>query len=221
MADILTEPIEEASTHSQLPQNIITDIVTAVSMQNHLKSSTDVIDEEGGQMHEIIDGEIDLPPYESVSAERFIMKLDDGWMQWLECQRSCAPIMQCRTGATFDDFILISSQSGCPSEQASSIVSCSTDDLSHTTNSTETLGTESSNESTLQTLKNSMLQGWCQENHRSATRSNSDITDWLCNLNCTQSEAILASPKMPSAPTDEHETMSPVNNGKSSISAAR
>ena len=227
MADVQTQPTEEAFTHPQLPQDIIADIVAAASMQNPSKSSTDVIDDERGQMHQVLDVQEELPPYDNVSAERFIMKLDDdressfNWMQWLGSQRSCACIMQCPTGATFDDFILISSQSGCSSEQASSIVSCFTDDLTLSTNLTETLGAEPSNESTPQTLKNSMLQGWCQDNHQSASGANSDITDWLYNLDCAQSEDILPPPGMPLAPTDEHEEMSPVKNGKSSISPRR
>jgi hypothetical protein len=211
MADVQTQPTKEAFTHPQFPYDIIADVVAAALMQNPLKSSTNVIDYEGDQMHQILEEHEELPPYDNVSAERFIMKLDDdqessfNWMQWLGSQRSCARIMQCATGVAFDDFILMSSQSGCFSEQASSIVSCFTDDLSHSTNLTETVDADSLDEPTPQALMNSMLQRCCHNNHQSATRSTSDISDWLCKLDCTQTEDTLPPQGTPLAPTTEHE----------------
>jgi hypothetical protein len=211
MADVQTQPTEEGLTHSQVSQNVIADIVAADPWHNLLKSSTNGNHYDAGQMHEILEMQDELPPYDNVSAEIFIMKLDgdpersSNWMQWLGSQRPCPCIMQCPTNTTFEDFILLSSQSGCSSDQASSVVSCFTDDLSYSTKRTETLTADPLNESTPQTLKNSMLQGSCQDNLQSAQRSSSDITDWLCSLDCTQSEDKIRQHGAPLPPPDEQK----------------
>lgn len=197
MADVKAQRSEECSAQPQIPQDVVADIVTA-PLHSILKSSTNFNQYEQGQLHQVCEMQEELPPYDSVSAERFVMNLDDvreyscyDFIQWVPNQRSGPSIIQCPTSATYDDFLHFPSHSGCSFEQGSSVVSCFTDDLSHSTQCTETLSDDPLEDLSIpspRALKNSMLQGCCQENHQFATRSTSNVTDWLCNVVCTLSD---------------------------------
>ena len=190
MADGQAQPSEGSFTQPQVPHHPV--VATTIGpLHNKPKASTHVDQDEGGQLDELCEMQEELPPYDSLSAERFVMDLNDihdchcsHMIRWLSNKRSCPSIKECPTLGTYDDFILFPSSSSCSSEQDSSVVSCFTDDLSYTTAYTDTLSVNPSVDPSLpsQILRKLRFQGCCQDLSQDRNMSFANIVNWLCDV---------------------------------------
>lgn len=191
MADGQAQPSGGSFAQPQVPHHPVA-ATTIGPLHYKPKASTNVGQDEGGQLDELCEMQEELPPYDSVSAERFVMDLNDihdsrcpDMMRWLSNQRSYPSITECPTLGTYDDFILFPSSSSCSSEQDSSVASCFTDDLSCSTECTDTLSANPLMGSSLpssQILRKLPLQGCCQDLGQDRNMSFANIENWLCDF---------------------------------------
>jgi hypothetical protein len=191
MAEVHTQPSKEDLSQPQISYDVVAATITG-ALHKTLTPAIRVNLWEAGQFNHINEAEDELPPYESVSADKLVINLED--MRVCSCysmtQTSsnhilCQPVTRCPTFAIHNDFVLFPSQSECPSDEGSSIVSCFTDDLSTGTRCTENLYNLSSSDvstSSAEVFKTSVLKSKLCDDHQHLTRSTKKVADWLCNV---------------------------------------
>lgn len=206
MAEVQIHGSKENYSPPQIPHNVIAVVVNA--LEHNILKSPNIVDQYRERLWLDNEDEEELPPYESVSAETFVMYLDEiqdcdclrGWscsklMQPCCKQRSCGSITGCSTFTTYDDFILFPSRVEISSKSDSSVVSCFTEDLSRSTLCTEITSDDSSGDvlpSSAQVSRTSMPKCIYSESHQVKTRSASKVAEWLrtadLDVGCTHPE---------------------------------
>ncbi|KAF7503745.1 hypothetical protein GJ744_003328 [Endocarpon pusillum] len=221
MADGQAQPSGGSFAQPEVPHHPVA-ATTIGPLHNKPKASTYVDQDEGGQVDELCEMQEDLPPYDSVSAERFVMDLSDihncrcsDMIRWLSNQRSWPSTKDCPTLGTYDDFIHFPSSSSCSSKQDSSVASCFTDDLSCSTECTDTLSANPSMDPLLpssQMLRKLPLQCCCQDLGQDRNMSFASIVNWLCDggkdFGCTNLQDTFLHGAMTSTDTDKQKDAS-------------
>lgn len=162
------------------------------SLHSMLKSITNINLYEAGQANYVDEKREELPPYESVSADTFVVQLEE-----LQA-RSCCHLVQahlfhsssqvageCPVSASYDDLCLFPTNLESSSDEHSSVVTCFTDELSCNTQSGRNSSCHLSTELPLSSShpsKISMLERFCQDSHEFGTNSTTRVADWLCNV---------------------------------------
>lgn len=219
MADGQAQTLQQSFAQPQVPHHTVAATIISPS-HSKPKASAYVDQDEGSQLDELYEMQEELPPYDSVSAERFVMDLNEGHccncsdpIQWFSDQRPGSSTKQCPTPDAYDDFILFPSSSSCCSKQDSSVVSCFTDDLSHSTECTDTLSAHPSMDPSApspQSLMRLTLQGCCQDWGQDQDRSFANIASWLCDVEkevgCTSLRDTLLHGAMTSTDTIEQKS---------------
>ncbi len=209
------QPFEGSFTQPQVLHHTVAATITG-ALHSEPKASAFANQEEGGQLDEMCEMQEELPPYDSVSAERFVMDLNDGhgcnWsdmMQWLSDQGSGSSDRQCPTLGAYDDFILFPSSSSCSSEQDSSVVSCFTDDLSHSAQCTDTLSTHPWMDPSALSSLSLMKRGCCQDSGQDQNSSFVNVATWLCDveedLGCKSLQDTFLHGEMPSTDANKQK----------------
>jgi hypothetical protein len=192
MAEVQTQPSKEDLSQPQISYDVVAATITG-PLHKTLTPAIRINLWEAGQFNHVSEAEDELPPYESVSVDKFVINLEE--MRICSCYNMtqtssnhilCQPVTRCPTFAIHNDFILFPSQSECPSDEESSVVSCFTDDLSTGTGCcTENLYNLSSPDaspSSAEVFETSVLKSKLFDDHQHSTRSNKKIADWLCNV---------------------------------------
>ncbi len=188
MAEAQAQPGGKGLSQPQVPHDVIAALITH-SLHNLSTSPTHTDHYGGGQLNHLGEVQEELPPYESLSTKTFVIKPEH--RRNCRCSSFIHPSSdwtpcRCSTGspafATHDGFLLFPSQLGFSSEPTSSVVSCFTDDLSHSTHCTETSSYGFSTDLPMpspQRFKNPIRKGFCQEIHQVGTAPHSNVEDWL------------------------------------------
>jgi hypothetical protein len=163
---------------------------TTVPSDNRLKSLYDLDQHVEEQYDPASDVEEELPPYESVLVDTFVIDANEMWnFTCLSANQQCHSPEGCQSatgGLTLGvhhDFILFTSSAEWDTDQESSVVSCFTDDLSDSTQCTGSSHNEQCMQLSIPSLppwKSSILKEYCQEKRRNEMRSNINVTKWLC-----------------------------------------
>lgn len=182
---------KEGLTETQIRHDVVAAILAAPSNN----ASTSVINmnqhEEGQRSHSSEEQE-ELPPYESVSAESFVIDVrhiqhcsSANLMQMCSYQSLSISTAGCLPLCTCDDFVLFPLHTECCSEQESSVVSCFTDGLSRSTESTASSSCEVVPDLTgppLACSRNAVPEGLYRDDDQKLPRSTTNIVNWLCHV---------------------------------------
>jgi hypothetical protein len=172
------------------------DAVAAVNTVPSQRTSTSLAcinQYEDGLLCHVGEAEAELPPYETLSTETFVVspgRLGDltcsDTTQSLSRHPSYRPITEGLNFVTYDDFILFPSDSEWTSEQESSVVSCSVDDLPSSSQHSENSSVGSSVDLSVPSPEKPQdlrLEWPCEDCRQGDIRSNSNVVDWLCDVN--------------------------------------
>jgi hypothetical protein len=191
MAEVQTQPSKEDLSQPQISYDVVAATITG-PLHKTLTPAIRVNLWEAGQFNHISEAEDELPPYECVSADTFVVKLEElricrcyNMTQTSSNHISCQPVTRCPTFAVHNDFVLFPSKSECPSNEESSVVSCFTDDLSTGTRCAETrydLPSSDLSTTSPKMSKSSVLKRMLYDNDQISTRSTNKVADWLCNV---------------------------------------
>lgn len=182
----------EDGYHQPQPQHEVVAAVTKALSRKRPTSPSQVGQHEELPLYHAVDVEAELPPYESVSAETFLVNLEPT----SECTRCkmthlcfehglCRSMAQCSTFAPNNDFILFPLDDEGSSEPESSIISCFSDDLS-CTGSTVTSSCHSSSRSFMasqQVSKDLSQEPRHHDSSQAEDEPNSLVTEWLSKIN--------------------------------------
>ncbi len=211
------QPFECSFTQPQALHRTVAATTTG-SFHSKPKASAYANQEEGGRLDEICEIQEELPPYDSVSAERLVESPNDchgcSWsdmIQWFPDQSSGSSDDQFPTLDAYDDFILFPSLSSRSFKQGSSVVSCFTDDLSRSTECTDTLSADPWMDLWMDpsapSLQCSMKQGCRVDRGQAQNSSFVNIAKWLCDiekdLGCRSLQDMFLHGEVPSTDTNK------------------
>jgi hypothetical protein len=194
MAVLQVQGLDEASCPPR-PGDDVVATVHPPSLSKMSTSSLHVHQDEVGAFYRFLDTEEDLPPYESVVTETFVVSRASHpdcnslkAIQHSSNDRACQCVEGCPDVAGYDDCVFFPPDSASLSEEDSSVVSCFTDDFSDGSESLGGFNFGSSIDSSPQSSPVSVVfvpdSGHLRDDEADEW-SNRFVANWLSKTNAT------------------------------------